>query len=274
MIKINLTPLEELENPYWWIPDLAVLLLTLAISLGGVYIYVSTIEAEIAAQEADRNRMISETQALTSDVERYNSLNQKIEQLESKKVSLKRITESKLVRFLPIILLENIQNLKPAGVWLSALAFIDKNGAPAQTLATPFPADPNQPVPAGGAAPNTPPAPTPTLVDGLGTDHPFSIEISGSATSNMQISEFMMALKTTQNQAYEKSDLRTQLFFSDVAITFSQVVTQKVEGQSSNYINFKLRLNSRERSGRDGDNTGKFGQFIDDFRRDGKANMK
>ena len=220
MIKINLTPVEELENPYWWIPDAAVLLLTLMISLGGVYIYVSTVEAEIAAQEADKNRMVAETQALTSDVERYNSLNQKIEQLESKKFSLKRITESKLVRFLPIILLENIQNLKPAGVWLTALAFIDKKVDPVQAVAPPPAADPNQPAPAGGAAP--PPAPKPALVDGLGTEYPFIIEISGSATSNVQIAEFMMALKTTQNQAYEKSDLRTQLFFSDVAINFSQ----------------------------------------------------
>lgn len=272
MIKINLTPVEELENPYWWIPDLTVLLLALAISLGGVYIYVSTVEAEIAAQEADKNRMIAETQALTSDVERYNSLNQKIEQLESKKFSLKRITESKLVRFLPIILLENIQNLKPAGVWLTALAFIDKKADPAQAMAPP-PADPNQAPAAGGTAPNTPATPKPALVDGLGTDYPFIIEISGSATSNVQIAEFMMALKTTQTQAYEKSDLRTQLFFSDVAINFSQVSTQKAEGRSSDYVNFKLQLNSRERSGRDGDNTGKFSQFIDDFRRDGQASM-
>jgi hypothetical protein len=71
------------------------------LSLGGVYIYVSSVEAEIAALEADKNRMAAETQALSADVERYNSLNQKIELLESKKFSLKRITESKLVRFLP-----------------------------------------------------------------------------------------------------------------------------------------------------------------------------
>ncbi len=271
MIKINLTPVEELENPYWWIPDLSVLLLTLAISLGGVYIYVSTVEAEIAVQEADKNRMAAETQALTADVERYNSLNQKIEQLESKKFSLKRITESKLVRFLPIILLENIQNLKPAGVWLTALAFIDKKAdAP---VATPPPADPNQQPPADGSAAAAAAAPKATPVDGLGTDYPFVIEISGSATSNVQIAEFMMALKTTQNQAYEKSDLRTQLFFSDVAINFSQVSTQKAEGRSTDYVNFKLQLNSRERTGRDADNTGKFSQFIDDFRRDGQASM-
>ncbi|WP_141731590.1 PilN domain-containing protein [Oligoflexus tunisiensis] len=267
MIKINLTPVEELENPYWWIPDLSVLLVILLLSLGGVYIYVSSVEAEIAALEADKNRMAAETQALASEVERYNSLNQKIELLESKKFSLKRITESKLVRFLPIILLENIQNLKPSGVWLTALAFIDKKADGQQAP----PPDMNQPMAANGAAPGAPQAAIP--LDGAGAEYPFVIEISGSATSNVQIAEFMMALKTTQNQAYEKSDLRTQLFFSDVALNFSQVSTQKMDGKSSDYVNFKLQLNSRERTGRDTDSTGKFSQFIDDFRRNGQASM-
>jgi len=268
VIKINLTPVEELENPYWWIPDVSVLLAVLAISLGGVYIYVSSVEAQIALQEADRARMAAETQALSADVEKYNSLNQKIEQLESKKFSLKRITESKLVRFLPIILLENIQNLKPSGVWLTALAFIDKK------TDTPMSAqpDPNQPPPADGS--RQPAAPKPVMpMDGQGSEYPFVIEISGSATSNVQIAEFMMALKTTQNQSYEKSDLRTQLFFSDVAINFSQISSQRADGKTSDHVNFKLQLNSRERSGRDADNNGKFSQFIDDFRRNGQASM-
>jgi hypothetical protein len=130
------------------------------------------------------------------------------------------------------------------------------------------PPDMNQP---NGAAPGAPQTPMP--LDGAGMEYPFVIEISGSAASNVQIAEFMMALKTTQNQAYEKSDLRTQLFFSDVALNFSQVSTQKVDGRSSDYVNFKLQLNSRERTGRDADNPGKFSQFIDDFRRNGQASM-
>lgn len=269
MIKINLTPVEELENPTWWIPDLAVLLAVLIISLGGVYIYVSSVEAEIAAQEADRSRMAAETHALSADVEKFNSLNRKIEQLESKKFSLKRITESKLVRFLPIILLENIQNLKPNGVWLTGLAFIDKK---TESQAAPPPPNPNQPATAQPAAAQAGAKPA-AAPDAPGGDYPFTIEISGSAASNVQIAEFMLALKTTQNQSYEKSDLRTQLFFSDVSINFTQISTQQRQDRSSEAVSFKLQLNSRERSGREGDNTGKFSQFIDEFRRNGQASM-
>lgn len=110
-------------------------------------------------------------------------------------------------------------------------------------------------------------------MDMAGGDYPFIIEINGAAASNVQIAEFMMALKATQNQSFEKTDLRTQLFFSDVAINFSQISTQKSDAKSADIVTFKLQLFSRERSGRDQENTGKFSQFIDEFRRLGQASM-
>ena len=65
------------------------------------YSVSSSIEAEIESKDIEKQRMISETEAVQGEVERFNNLNVKIEQLESKKNSLKRITESKLVRFFP-----------------------------------------------------------------------------------------------------------------------------------------------------------------------------
>ncbi|RZA10298.1 MAG: hypothetical protein EOP10_35045, partial [Proteobacteria bacterium] len=52
-----------------------------------------------------------------------------------------------------------------------------------------------------------------------------SIVITGSAVDNVAIAEFMVALKATQNQSFDKGDLRTQLFFSDVGIEFSAIST-------------------------------------------------
>jgi hypothetical protein len=212
--------------------------------------------------------MSVETQALSADVEKYNGLNQKIGQLESKKISLKRITESKLVRFLPIILLENIQNLKPSGVWLTGLTFVDKKSD------TPMAGqrDPSLSPPTNAAGQTANPTAA-ALVDAQGSERPFDIEIIGSAASNVLIAEFMMALKTTQNQSYEQTDLRTQLFFSDVVINFSQISSQKADAKTSEHFNFKLQLNSRERNSGDADNSGRFTQFIDDFRRNGQASM-
>lgn len=277
MIKINLTPVEELENPYWWAPDLSIALVLILLSLGGVYLYVSGIESEIAGMETEKERMITEGQNLSGDVERFNGLNLKIEQLESKKTSLKRITESKLVRFLPIILLENIQNLKPDGVWLTSLGFVDRKAENPAELLMPTPVS-APPAPADAKNPEETHKPKPAsapLVDGVGRDYPFIIEIVGSALDNIQIAEFMMALKATQNQIYEKSDLRTQLFFSDVAINFSQISTrtEELKDKSKSIVNFKLQLNSRERIGNSTEKPGKFTQFIDEFRRNGQAIM-
>lgn len=283
MITINLTPVEELENPYWWIPDVGVLLLVVSIGLGGVFFYIHTIQSEIALSEAEKSRLIEETNALSPNVEKYNSLNTKISALDSKKVALQRITESKLIRYLPIILLENIQNLKPDGVWLNSLVFVDKRSDTDQAAPPPPPEN----TPEGGGAQA---AAQPTIFDNLsGRDFPITIEINGGAMNNVLIADFMMALKATQNQSFEKSDLRTQLFFSDVGISFSQIVSNQQNQQAQPVppqgqaqaaprvvpptVSFKLQLNFRERQPGTPENNSNFSQFIEKFRRDGQASM-
>lgn len=273
MIKINLTPYEELENPQWWVPDATVLFLVIAISFGAVYFYISSVEAEIALREADKQRMVDETNALQPEVSRFNDLNSKIATLDNRKTSLKRITESKLVRYLPVILLENIQNLKPDKVWLTSLAFVDKKKG--DTAAPPPPAA----NPEGGAVAATDPnaARAGATASGLtvekGAEFPIAIEINGSAVDNVAIAEFMMALKATQNQSFETSDLRTQLFFNDVAISFSQISVDGSKEADNDVVNFKLILNFKEKSDDQPEQSGKFSRFIDEFRRTGQASM-
>ncbi|RZA13889.1 MAG: hypothetical protein EOP10_29000, partial [Proteobacteria bacterium] len=126
MIKINLTPFEELDNPRWWVPDAVIIAIVVFLTFGGAYFYISTVEAEIAAKEAEKANMTAETAALQTEVAKFNDLNQKIATLDTRKTALQRITESKLMRYLPVILMENIQNLKPEKVWLTGLAFVDK----------------------------------------------------------------------------------------------------------------------------------------------------
>ncbi len=281
MITINLTPIEELENPYWWIPDAAAFAGVVTICLGAILLYVHLVQGEIDASLAEKARLIEETNALNPEVEKFNGLNTKIAALDSKKNALTRITESKLVRYLPIILLENIQNLKPEGVWLNSLTFVDKKpeggdpgGAPVQV-----PPPNGAAVPPDGAPAATGNKDANLFSDHRSKDYPITIEIIGSALNNIAIAEFMMALKATQNQSFEKSDLRTQLFFSDVGISFSQIVTAEAAGKDEkikvrpNTVSFKLLLSFRERDGTSGENNSNFSQFIEKFKRDGQATM-
>lgn len=263
MIKINLTPFEELDNPRWWVPDAAILALVMLLTFGGVYFYIDSVEQQIAAREAEKQNMITETANLQGEVSKFNDLNSKIATLDNRKNALKRITESKLLRFLPVILMENIQNLKPEKVWLTGLAFVDKKKeesitpppAPAQTDGT------TQPVPIESSQARR---------DG---EFPVTIEIAGSAADNVAIAEFMLSLKATQNQSFEKSDLRSQLFFSDVGIVFSAISTDKRGRDKSapDIVNFKLILNFKEKPS--GVQDGRFSQFIDQFKRTGQASI-
>ncbi|RZA23828.1 MAG: hypothetical protein EOP10_11655 [Proteobacteria bacterium] len=275
MIKINLTPFEELDNPRWWVPDVVIIAIVVFLTFGGAYFYISTVEAELVAKEMEKANMTAETAALQTEVAKFNDLNQKIATLDTRKTALKRITESKLMRYLPVILMENIQNLKPEKVWLTGLAFVDKKKDENSSAPPPVPVqiEGSAPAPTDGSAP-------PPGQSGPGTDltatrgdveFPVSIEISGMAVDNISIAEFMLSLKATQNQAFEKSDLRTQLFFSDVSIAFSAISTEKSEDKDVDYLSFKLILSFKEKL--EVQPEGKFSQFIDEFRKTGQARV-
>lgn len=270
MIKVNLTPFEELDNPRWWVPDAAILVLVMLITFGGVYFYIDSIEQQIAAKEAEKENMVTETANLQGEVSKFNDLNAKIATLASRKNALQRITESKLIRYLPVILMENIQNLKPDKVWLTGLAFVDKKKDETPPPPPPAPA----PVPTDASGKPSTPTPVPEApVVKKDIEFPVTIEISGSAVDNVAIAEFMLSLKATQNQSFEKSDLRTQLFFSDVGIVFSQISTDKtaMEKIGQDFVNFKLILKFREKSTTVQE--GKFSQFIDQFNKTGRASV-
>lgn len=275
MIKINLTPFEELDDPRWWIPDAIVLALSMFFIFGGIYFYASTVEAEINAKENEKINMTAEIENLQGEVSKFNDLNTKIATLDNRKNALKRITESKLIRYLPVILMENIQNLKPDKVWLTGLTFVDKKKPEGQEVLN---APPPEPVPTEGtepvegAVPESQPVPDLTVAR-KDIEFPVTIEISGAAVDNVAIAEFMLSLKATQNQAFEKSDLRTQLFFSDVGIAFSAITSERgqKEGESKEFVSFKLILSFKEKSSTQSE--GKFSQFIDQFKKTGKARV-
>ncbi|MBC7660506.1 MAG: PilN domain-containing protein [Chitinophagaceae bacterium] len=281
MIKINLTPFEELDNPQWWVPDLVALFLVIAITFGGVFFYIDSLNQEIAAKEAEKTTIISETTALEGEVNKSDQLDGKIKTLDMRKDALKRITESKLVRYLPVILMENIQNLKPDKVWLTRLSFVDQKKDLSAPTSPPVPATPPPAIP--GGTPQAPPtqdpaataaAPAPAPIESRrDKDFPVTLQIEGEATDNVSIAEFMVALKATQNQSFEKSDLRTQLFFSDVGIDFSKISTAggSADDKPKEHVAFKLQLQFREKSG--ATQEGKFSQFIDQFKRTGEASV-
>ncbi|MCB9228790.1 MAG: PilN domain-containing protein [Deltaproteobacteria bacterium] len=121
MIKINLAPLEELENKLWYIPDLFIILAISLSSWFGVQYYLGQIKEDIVKITEERQNYEKSYQRLKPDLERFSLLNREVDQLKKKLNSLRQITVSKISRYRPIILLEHLQNLKPDGLWFNFL---------------------------------------------------------------------------------------------------------------------------------------------------------
>lgn len=223
MIRINLAPIEEIDNQYWWIPDAAIFALVLALSVTGVKYYLGMTKDEVERLTQEQATMSDNLQAMQTDVDRFTELTNRVKEVEQLRASVSRITESKLARYLPIILLEHIQNLKPEGVWLTGIRFktsggdqpmMDQNGKPVPTKAG-----------------------------------PVEIEITGQAYDNVILAEFMTLLKATRNQDFDASDLRTQAFFDAIGLYFSDITGQADQIKiDAPVVNFKLGVTYQERA--------------------------
>lgn len=126
MIKINLVPIDELENPYWYLPDVMVFLVIALVSYFGVDGYLNSIQDEIDQTQEKIASLNNSTAQLAPDLERFKTLDNDVKTLQTKLQALQKITISKLERFTPLIVLEHIQNLKPQGVWYTSFSTTNK----------------------------------------------------------------------------------------------------------------------------------------------------
>jgi Tfp pilus assembly protein PilN len=127
MIKINLCPIDELQNPYWAVPDAVVFTLIAIVSYFSVDLYFSAVQDQMNETQVKIESLSASTAQLEPDLARFKTLDQDVKALQTKLIALQRITVSKMEKFTPIIVLEHLQNLKPQGVWYTALTL--KNGA-------------------------------------------------------------------------------------------------------------------------------------------------
>ena len=225
LIRVNLAPFEEIEDNFWWISDAAVFVIVAAVSWFSVEYHLDAIRGETARKEASTVQYKNALNSVKPQIDRVKNLKKNIEELNITYTSITRITESKLARYLPIILLEHIQILRPEGVWLDSISYgnsVDSN-------------------PDGQDQTNSPP---PTLI------------VEGGALTNTILAEFMTLLKATKNQDIDPNDIRTQAFFSDVSIDFSRLVPSKskVEGEDLNQttlffpssVNYRINITYKE----------------------------
>ena len=225
LIRINLAPFEEIEDNFWWISDAAVFMLFAALSWFSVEYHLDAIREETARKEASTVQYKNALNSVKPQIDRVRDLKKNIEELGTIYESITRITESKLARYLPIILLEHIQILRPDGVWLDSISY----GKSLESNSDGQEQTDNQ---------------LPDLI------------VEGGALTNTILAEFMTLLKATKNQDIDPNDIRTQAFFSAVSIDFSRLVPSrsKVEGEDLNQttlffpssVNYRINIKYKE----------------------------
>ena len=283
MIKINLAPAEELASPFWWAPDAIVFSSVFGIAMLTSFLILSNITGQIDTVNAEKSKLDQENESLKGDVDRYASISKEIAELQRIKESYSRITETKLARYLPIIILEHLQNLKPQGVWFTKVEFLADEGLK--------PGDPNahngqapgaQPPgaqPPGAQPPGAqPPGAQPPAGGGADAqsvaagaelrDH--TILIAGNALNNVILGEFMTVIQATQNGEFDPEDLRTQAFFKVVNLDHSQskktaadtLEKEKLEGPSPDFVEFQMKIPYNERIKADAPRDMKLSQLL------------
>lgn len=245
MIKINLAPYEESQDRLWFLPDVSTLAASYLIAqLICGYSLRATEEglADIRQKtEAEKNVAAQ----LAPRVREVKGIKTQIETLSSRRESMAKITDSKLNRFLPIILFEHLQNLKPEGLWFTSATMADKAPINLELTPTAAPAalgpDGKPLVPAVGvqAAGN---------VNRPGNSAPVYILIKGNAFNPSLIAEFMTSLKATRNQDVDPTDLRTQVFFPKVGLVELTVSNAKVyQNSDQRLVQFDFYVAHEER---------------------------
>ncbi len=217
MIKVNLCPVDELENEYWYIPDVLVLIAVAIAAFIAVNSYHDTIREKIDALTAEHQSKVESTNKLTPDLERFKNLGSDIAELETKIRALQAITVSKLGKYKLVIALEHLQNLKPTGLWLTHVTLGDA-GKEDSDLAAQFDKRGNK----------------------QSQTDAFSIE--GQAFDNILTAEMIAGMRSTQNQDEKSADPRTKINFEEIILKTSKTVNEGIDGfdELNIYPQFKI----------------------------------
>jgi hypothetical protein len=119
MITINLAPWELIRDHYWYVKDLLVLFLAIAlVSVGALY-YEQEEQNQIKKIQFVIDTWNTDIQNMSHDVQAFRSLKESLSHLQKQKEAVQYLTHQQKELYEPIILLEHIQNLMPEGVWIS-----------------------------------------------------------------------------------------------------------------------------------------------------------
>ena len=123
MLKIQLCPESELENHLWWVLDVASFVLCGAIVYLAAIIALNSIRDDIAVTTGTSLNWATQLQKIGPSVEKFKGLDVEVALLNRKIDALKHITVSRIDKVLPIVVAEQLQTLRPEGLWFHSMAY-------------------------------------------------------------------------------------------------------------------------------------------------------
>lgn len=117
MLKIQLCPESELENEHWYTYDVLLLVVLSLIGWVAASFWLANLKQEterLNSVASSWEAQIEETQPL---INKFNNLDADIALLNKKIEIIKRITAAHPEKVKPIVVLEQLQTLRPDGLW-------------------------------------------------------------------------------------------------------------------------------------------------------------
>ncbi len=121
MLKINLAPIEEVEDKFWFVIDLIAVFLAYVILSFAADLVISNLREDIAMKQADISLKKNQIRKMKKDIKRYDLIIIDVKRLEDRIKTIDQITVSKIKRFKTLVLLEKLNENKPDGLWFSYL---------------------------------------------------------------------------------------------------------------------------------------------------------
>lgn len=120
-------PQEELEDGNSYLIDLIFFVVVSLISWFSVTMFLEGLEREVKQTQAETMEINKKKKRLSPDLNQFDEMNERIESLNLKLYSLRKISTSKVTRHKQVIVLEHLQNIKPEGIWFTSLQDDTKN---------------------------------------------------------------------------------------------------------------------------------------------------
>lgn len=127
MLRIQLCPEGELENEHWYTYDALVFCVMAMLTWMAAGFWLNTMRDEILRLNDTAETWDKQTAEAQPMLQRHKALKSEIDVLDRKIEALKRITLNHPEKIRPIVVMEQLQTLRPEGLWYLTLTLDDSN---------------------------------------------------------------------------------------------------------------------------------------------------